>query len=688
MKPCHWGNLVGTLVAVILVSFSVLGWAAAVVKQDFNGDLKDDILWLNSLTGEKAVWLMNGAAVGTAALTTTVADTTWTVAGIGDFDGDGKADILLRNTVTGDNAIWQMNGAAVTSPSLITPIADTHWAVAGIGDFNGDGKADILWRNVSTGENAVWLMNGSSILGSAYITPISDLNWTIVGVGDFVGGTPSKSDILWRNTATGENAIWFMDGSAVTSSTLINAVDTSWVIAGVGDYNADGKADILWRQPGTGQNAIWLMNGSVMTSSALIQAAPSDWEIIGAGDYNGDGKSDILWRNKSTGDNAVWLMNGFTLASSALITAVVDFTWLPMKGGADAQIAGQVQNLFGQLKSIANGNGNALTDANLAPLFDVNYLQDGVNATIRAGQLASDLRGATLNSIGVTAVNFNAVNRTAKVRAVASLTQNGTTSTQLLKDNDDVCCARQQSNGSWKFYGNQRIAEANPQVEIVTSVYTGFVDGPRQNLNIDVRAPQNGGVSTVSAVSFTGGGQTNLSVPKSSGTETVIYSPTPTTMTSYIRDTFFNGFSPLGTVTSGTKFTTTVTRASDNAQFSYDTVVRGVATNPITGAVTVTSPNSHVLSSITFGSPTTFVWTLPTAYTISRVKLGGYVRTATSPNPGTQCQLPDVSLAPNATTGQITIPATCSGVPVLEVGVNVNVDGVMDERSTYIYGYQ
>ena len=67
MKPCHRGNLVGTLVAVILVSFSVLGWAAAVVKQDFNGDLKDDILWLNSLTGEKAVWLMNGAAVGTAA---------------------------------------------------------------------------------------------------------------------------------------------------------------------------------------------------------------------------------------------------------------------------------------------------------------------------------------------------------------------------------------------------------------------------------------------------------------------------------------------------------------------------------------------------------------------------------------------------------------------------------------------
>jgi len=30
-----------------------------------------------------------------------------------------------------------------------------------VGDFNGDGRADILWRNSSTGENYVWLMNGT-----------------------------------------------------------------------------------------------------------------------------------------------------------------------------------------------------------------------------------------------------------------------------------------------------------------------------------------------------------------------------------------------------------------------------------------------------------------------------------------------------------------------------------------------
>jgi hypothetical protein len=28
------------------------------------------------------------------------------------------------------------------------------------GDFNGDGKADLVWRNTATGQHAIWLMDG------------------------------------------------------------------------------------------------------------------------------------------------------------------------------------------------------------------------------------------------------------------------------------------------------------------------------------------------------------------------------------------------------------------------------------------------------------------------------------------------------------------------------------------------
>ena len=34
------------------------------------------------------------------------------------------------------------------------------WTIAGIGDVDGDEKADLVWRNTSTGDVAVWLGNG------------------------------------------------------------------------------------------------------------------------------------------------------------------------------------------------------------------------------------------------------------------------------------------------------------------------------------------------------------------------------------------------------------------------------------------------------------------------------------------------------------------------------------------------
>ena len=77
-------------------------------------------------------------------------------------------------------------------------------------DFNGDANADILWRNTVTGQNMVWYMNGVTFTGSASIPALADTNWAIVGTGDF--NSDGKTDILWRNTSTGGNYVWYMDG--------------------------------------------------------------------------------------------------------------------------------------------------------------------------------------------------------------------------------------------------------------------------------------------------------------------------------------------------------------------------------------------------------------------------------------------------------------------------------------------
>ncbi|MCY7277928.1 MAG: DUF4347 domain-containing protein, partial [Phormidesmis sp. CAN_BIN44] len=83
-------------------------------------------------------------------------------------------------------------------------------------DFNGDGKSDILWRSPSTGQVAIWEMNGTTLLpGTGYISNTPALTWQISGTGDF--NNDKKADILWRNSSTGQLAIWEMDGTTLLS---------------------------------------------------------------------------------------------------------------------------------------------------------------------------------------------------------------------------------------------------------------------------------------------------------------------------------------------------------------------------------------------------------------------------------------------------------------------------------------
>ena len=212
-----------------------------------------------------------------------------------------------------------MNGSSITSSSQFmsggSPVnPDPTWSVAGAGDFDGDGMSDLLWRN-SVGQLALWTLNGNVITGSGFVTsagnPVNpDPSWSIAGIGDLDGD--GKSDLIWRNAATNEVAVWFMNGQTISGSGDMNAggvaakPDASWSLAGVGDFNADGSADLLWRKS-DGTLAMWLMNGSSIGSSNFVTSGgvavnpDASWHIVEIGDFNGDARSDILQRQRRDG---------------------------------------------------------------------------------------------------------------------------------------------------------------------------------------------------------------------------------------------------------------------------------------------------------------------------------------------------------------------------------------------------
>jgi hypothetical protein len=237
-------------------------------------------------------------------------------------------NILWHNKTTADNRVWFMNGTTYTSEvALPATTDDLGWRMVGTGDFNQDGNADIVWENENTGQNAVWYMNGTIMYLGALIQSAGDLNWRLVGVADFNGD--GKPDLLWQNLVVGQNAVWIMNGTTPVSYNLIASNgDPNWRIVATADLNGDGKPDIILRNVSTGQNAVWYMNGLTMLSGDMLHASngadasetDQDWQIVGAADLNGDGKPDLIWRHVTLGLNVCWFLNGSLVTGSAYLS--------------------------------------------------------------------------------------------------------------------------------------------------------------------------------------------------------------------------------------------------------------------------------------------------------------------------------------------------------------------------------
>jgi uncharacterized repeat protein (TIGR01451 family) len=263
----------------------------------------------NNVTG--AVSSTNGGTGNTATASITVIPRVK-----GDVDRNGTSDLFWRNHTTGANTIWYMNGTAFNASGAIGPLPSPNLAyrIVGTDDFNGDGIVDILWRNTTTGQNAIWVMNDVGWGYTIVDLPGLDPSFHLSGTGDFNGD--GYVDIMIRRPSTGQNALWLMNGTAFSAIVDLPALQgTAWELEGAADFNADGKMDIVLRNYSSGSNVVWLMNGTTYAGISNLPGLTTAYKLAAVADMNGDKKPDLVWRNQTSGANAIWLMNGPNFAS-------------------------------------------------------------------------------------------------------------------------------------------------------------------------------------------------------------------------------------------------------------------------------------------------------------------------------------------------------------------------------------
>ncbi|MBD2075896.1 DUF4347 domain-containing protein [Phormidium sp. FACHB-592] len=307
--------------------------------------------------------------------TATVADNDYTaISGVLTFN-PGETSKTITVNVKSDTNIEQDETFLVKllnpTNGKLAPNAST-----GTGTITNDDYAQLLWRNSASGENAVWQLNGSTLQSSYYLPTVADANWQIISTADF--DRDGNADILWRNQSTGENAIWQLNSTGYQTGYFLTPVaDLHWRLLDTGDFNGDGTADLVWRHQVTGENAIWQLNGfSIQTAALITTVADVNWQIVSTADLDNDGKTDLLWRHRVTGENAIWQMNGVTTKSAFLITTVADTNWqvagtadLNSDGIADLVWRNRVtgENALWQMNSTGLQSGSLITavaDAN------------------------------------------------------------------------------------------------------------------------------------------------------------------------------------------------------------------------------------------------------------------------------------------------------------------------------------
>ena len=308
------------------------------VAGDLSGDGKPEIVSVSCNTNRLAVYLNNGdGSFQTGVYYNNNGDQNQSVdePTIADLNGDGKNDVVVVNSSSGDVSVFLGDGeGAIQVEPLCYDVGGFAWAAPLVADFNGDGLMDVVESDDEY--NLVYLQgygDGSfrgapsydlpnSFAGSAYTYSVASGDFNGDGVPDVVVGQQGN------NGSTGV-VVYLAKGDGTFFPGVSYGASAQLRFVAVADFNGDGKLDIAAIDK-AGLVQILLGDGdgsfSIGAEYPTDPGNSPDPQNVVTGDFNHDGKMDLAVANPNTGTVGVLLGHGDGTFASVVSYPVTNYT--------------------------------------------------------------------------------------------------------------------------------------------------------------------------------------------------------------------------------------------------------------------------------------------------------------------------------------------------------------------------
>jgi len=302
--------------------------------------------------------------------------TDWRFVTLGGFnDSSTTSDMLLRYTgpaqvngpVPGQFQIYNFSNNQLTGSASIKGPVGLNWQFFGVGNFSGfpgrdladtPGNTDMMLRESTTGDFRVYSISNNQLTSPPDPIGKVGLNWQFSGIGNF-SGTPGASDMILRDTGTGDFDVYNIRNNQITGSAAIGKVGLEWQFSGVGNFSSNpGESDLILRDSNAGKLDIYNVTNNQLTFLAPITfPVGSDWQFAGVAPVSGPGGSDLVLRNVNSGEFWVYNIANNQLAGNRSL-AKVGSEW-QLGGFAPTASNGFMRNSGGPLASQPPAAGSA-----------------------------------------------------------------------------------------------------------------------------------------------------------------------------------------------------------------------------------------------------------------------------------------------------------------------------------------